>query len=132
MAKYGDGDLQTFASKVSIDRSTVSQLYHDHREVTDKYAIRISNRLHIDPPKDMALQPVAQPEPPAAPAQPTEREAQLVDMVNRLLTTNDQLLTRLGTMERVMQSLWDEVRANRGDLGKLPAEVARAMKSVSR
>lgn len=63
VAKYADGDLQTFATKVDIDRSTVSQLYHDHRELTDKYAIRISNRLHIQPPKDMALQAVVKPEP---------------------------------------------------------------------
>ena len=61
VAQRADNDLQEFGKKVGIDRSTVSLLFHDHREVTDKYAVRISNRLKVDPPGDMALQPVAQP-----------------------------------------------------------------------
>lgn len=58
VAKYGDGDLQAFADKVKIDRSTISLLYHGHRAVSDKYAIRISNRLKVDPPADLKLQNV--------------------------------------------------------------------------
>lgn len=55
MAKHADGELQVFAGKVEIDLSTVSLLYNDHREVTDRYAIRIANRLNVPPPDDMAI-----------------------------------------------------------------------------
>lgn len=68
VARYADGDVQAFSERVGINRTTVSLLLHGHREMSDKYAIRICNKLKVDPPRDMALdmaevtgQPIGEP-----------------------------------------------------------------------
>lgn len=123
VAKYADGDLQAFAERVDIDRSTVSLLFHGHRPVTDKYAIRISNRLHVDPPADMKLQPVAPNATESTPA--TAHEAELVKMVERLLDQNDRLVSRLDTQGALLSALWDAVKGNSTALNEVREALAR-------
>lgn len=96
VAKHADGDLQAFAEKVRIDRSTVSLLYNGHRAVTDKYAIRISNRLAVDPPPDMKLQPVASgSEPSKAPTTEEARVLKALEEQGKAISELQALVMRL-------------------------------------
>lgn len=59
VTQYGEGDVQAFSDRVKINRSTISLLLHGHREVSDKYVVRICNRLHVEPPPGVLSHSVA-------------------------------------------------------------------------
>lgn len=131
---HGPGRLSyaEIARKAGLSKQYFGQV-KDGAPPSDRLIEGLCNAFGPEPPKPPAGKRIVDAvKSPVEGVKAHDREAQLVDMVNRLLNTNDQLLTRLGTMERVMQSLWDEVRANRESLGTLPGEVARALKTSAR
>lgn len=96
-----------------MDYTGVLLMLKGTRKISERTVVKVCSRLGVDPPETdphlgkqrQGLAPSVVAEPTAAYGKPTERESQLMAMIERLLATNEQLVNRLGTMERIVQAL---------------------------